>query len=643
MNVNSFYVLKERLYVLASAGCAVLSEDFRFKRAVEEFEPLSKSNSAFKKLYDMCAGMFKSENPAPVLSDCLALADALAVTQGVFSDNSNAKSAELNIKSPYSAPYSALEKLYKNLKKSSVTLLKLPYEYKAYLSDPRVINLFLYYMENGSDNNNFAVFAEIMYEVCGDKLIKPLKESLGKSGRQVKYIAKFRGETENDWYVSLALDENNSPEIRTEAVKALVLSEKNAEVLIQLYRMEKGKIKNAALMSLAELGSKEAEPIFKKLCEAGGSNNRKYITASSGEKCADYAAAAVKDALLSFRSKKTESKSEEEATMFVRDLLFNKTSAAADEAYMSLRNTEPERVNGILIAGLNGANSKKVALQVDRLYSKDKRFFFKAKLLREIIRGDYSLIKSKSGNNNNYIINNILFVRYFPLAGKYYNDYIIDERYPASGRYCYGGFFMGERYPEEILDYFLSSTDIMLNSLETVENKAMFFIKRGKNGPGASFNKLPVTLFRQTYACVHKVMMILSELMKCCAPEDKEKIRSVALKIALRGIEICSEYLSADLVREYYKEIPERDTLRIYKAFIINALLYQDPLWSYSHYVEYADYVLKPLSAESRYSALKAWLEELKFIEGYVEKDVFNGVTSLLQSKIDGLSESEGK
>ena len=53
IRTNPFYELRNRLYASAAAGCAIITEDFRLKRAVEAFKPMSEANKVFGKLYRM--------------------------------------------------------------------------------------------------------------------------------------------------------------------------------------------------------------------------------------------------------------------------------------------------------------------------------------------------------------------------------------------------------------------------------------------------------------------------------------------------------------------------------------------------------------------------------------------------------------
>ena len=87
MDITKFYELRTRLYNTAAAGCMTVSEDFRLKRAVEDFKPLASANKAFEKLNALCEKLLSAEKPESVLPDCIALAEALAVTQGTFADS----------------------------------------------------------------------------------------------------------------------------------------------------------------------------------------------------------------------------------------------------------------------------------------------------------------------------------------------------------------------------------------------------------------------------------------------------------------------------------------------------------------------------------------------------------------------------
>ena len=104
-----------------------------------------------------------------------------------------------------------------------------------------------------------------MCSLCGKELVPALKESVKETGRQLRYIAKLSGDEENEFFRSLATDESKPEKVRVEAISALSCSPENGALLAEIFNTSKGKLKDAALMTLAEMDAPEAEPIFEKL------------------------------------------------------------------------------------------------------------------------------------------------------------------------------------------------------------------------------------------------------------------------------------------------------------------------------------------------------------------------------------------
>lgn len=83
MDIMAFYELQDRLYHVAAAGCGIITEDFRLKRAVDGLAPLAEKGKVFGSLKARCESLLTAgDGAAPQLSDCIALADAIAVTLG---------------------------------------------------------------------------------------------------------------------------------------------------------------------------------------------------------------------------------------------------------------------------------------------------------------------------------------------------------------------------------------------------------------------------------------------------------------------------------------------------------------------------------------------------------------------------------
>ena len=50
MNLSAFYELRERLRTAAIAGTALMGDDFRLRRAVEQLAPLEQASPIFAKI-----------------------------------------------------------------------------------------------------------------------------------------------------------------------------------------------------------------------------------------------------------------------------------------------------------------------------------------------------------------------------------------------------------------------------------------------------------------------------------------------------------------------------------------------------------------------------------------------------------------
>ena len=247
MNISSFYNLKDRLYACAAAGCGSVSEDFRLKRALEEFAPLAQANKVFDKIYVLCQKLFDSENPASVLAECIALADAVAVTQGVFADGCDTVQTDLHagIKAPVNVPYSEVSELCEKIRKCSPKLANPEPADIRLLGDSRVLASFI----SACDGKSAYLdeFAHRMFECYGKKLVPLLKKSENfSSGTRIEYISLIAGEDENDYFISLAENENLPQNVCISAIGALSCTSSNAPKLAELYKTRKGKIKSDA-------------------------------------------------------------------------------------------------------------------------------------------------------------------------------------------------------------------------------------------------------------------------------------------------------------------------------------------------------------------------------------------------------------
>ena len=358
MDISLFYQLRDRLYASAGAGCNVINEDFRLKRAVESFEPLSKANKVFAKLYSMCNELFTSEKPAPILADCIALCDALAVTQGTFKDNSITFEKE-GVKSckPSEIRYSVLSNLNGNIESK----------------DPRIINWYLNSLESNTLKSVINFF--------GKDLVPMLKEKVDltnpkEKGNIVEYVGILAGADENDWYISLAENEENPIAVRSEAVANLAYDKSNAERLLEIYNTSKGKVKDSAGLALVKLDTPESEIILKKITAKFAKKNVEYIKVSRNKIAIDFALEYAEKAFEIFNKTVSERKNYDYDLAI--EMLKNKPEAEDVLFYLSNQDGKIIRMFytcNMLIENLAGNNNEEFRVLIENLYRRNPEYF----------------------------------------------------------------------------------------------------------------------------------------------------------------------------------------------------------------------------------------------------------------------------
>lgn len=297
VKTNPFYELYDRLYYAAAAGTAVISEDFRLKRAVEAFEPMAQKNKVFAKLHKMCSDLLTSEKASSEIADCIALAEALAVTQGTFLDSSETTPFSPKGFVPKDIPYSELTSLKEYIAKAKNSSKYVPESLSEFAGDPRLVTEFLKYCDTNSEN--FGYYAEVFKNVCGSSLVEPLFDSIDltnpkATGRQIEFIADIAGKEHTARFKELAFNEEAPAGVRIAAINALGRYDECADDLIELFRTSKGKINTVALEALAKLSPPQAEPIFEKLAQKFKTSYQEAFKYARYPACSQYARDAIK-------------------------------------------------------------------------------------------------------------------------------------------------------------------------------------------------------------------------------------------------------------------------------------------------------------------------------------------------------------
>ncbi len=615
MDITKFYELKTRLYNTAAAGCMTVSDDFRLKRAVEDFKPLASANKAFEKLYSLCEKLF-SEKPESVLPDCIALADALAVTQGTFADNAETKPAAGECVSAQK-PASSLAAVKELMRKSGDELWKLSTEYKDTLQDPRIITAFLNDLENGKFNDNFKVFGEIMCEICGRTLVPGLKATVKSSGRQLQYIVRLSGDEENELFRALAQDENSPEKVRLAAVSALSCSPENGSLLAELYNTGKAKVKAAALLAMAEMDAPEAEPIFEKLLEnfeknkkspvepifassgKSGKNLIEPISASSGKACTEFVRKHLAELPDELKSPLDHALASDIA------LLANKTEL--DDLYLKLSTKKhadgfaSARCEEALLAGLAGTKFKAVQAQIDRLYEKAPKEFSKLKVFSDIMADPYKEpIVPEDQYNTNGLVHSFTYIpilgKYFVLTSPFYNIYLLPLR-PV-----------GERLPDWLIRKICETADNavkLFNDLQAPTRDEMLKKAKALGFKDTSRTDALAMAFEKISNIVNPLAYCLRlDHLENCAPEDHEPLRQAMLYLAKKCFPIVGGSYFTVIIIDHLPEITPQEHADMLVDYTVNDMVLRDRYETYP--------VLTTLSARLTDDEMLAALTKLR-------------------------------
>lgn len=300
MNLQALYDLKERLEHAAIAGTGLLHEDFRLCRAVEALAPLAKVNPVFAKISAGAAALLnvpESERGTRLL-DVLSLVDAVVYTQGATNVTGDLEDLEPGPGSYVQVSYGKLQPLLIALNGSGSGRTSLIREYWSnhpeYFNDFRVRPYVV-----GALGDSYGELADMIGEILlkqGSGIIPLLKENFDPAGktemaRRVHLIAKLAGKSENDWFVSILPD--SKKDIREAIIQTLSLHKENNQLLLDLCRTEKGKLKEAAMRSLAAMDTEEAVVFWKKETQKK-SNMVSCLKGIHGDLAADMAASSVR-------------------------------------------------------------------------------------------------------------------------------------------------------------------------------------------------------------------------------------------------------------------------------------------------------------------------------------------------------------
>ena len=298
MNFEPLYELKNRLENIAVVGINLAKDDFRLQRAVEQIKEYSTVAKVFKQIYDMGNSLISTddEDKCDIFLDLLALLDAVLCTQATTYSRekpqeikSIAKNKDFYKELHYSelspliyaftetggGRYQVIENTIKNTSEI--------------MNDFRVKT----YMIKGL-SDSYTAIGDLMIEELrklGKEVIPLLKDGFDPQGKRemlarLDIISHIGKENENDFYKYCI--ENGSKEIKEFAIGALKYSQDNIDYILDLTKIEKGKLKNKAFEVLSYMSDSRAEKEWDKFFKKKPLENIEYLRWTDQKWATDY-------------------------------------------------------------------------------------------------------------------------------------------------------------------------------------------------------------------------------------------------------------------------------------------------------------------------------------------------------------------
>ena len=297
MNFEPLYELKNRLENVAVVGINLAKDDFRLQRAVEQIKEYSTVAKVFKQIYDMGQKLLSDdEDKCDIFLDLLALLDAVLCTQATTYSRekpqeikSIAKNKDFYKELHYSelspliyaftetggGRYQVIENTIKNTSEI--------------MNDFRVKT----YMIKGL-SDSYTAIGDLMIEELrklGKEVIPLLKDGFDPQGKRemlarLDIISHIGKENENDFYKYCI--ENGSKEIKEFAIGALKYSQDNIDYILDLTKIEKGKLKNKAFEVLSYMSDSRAEKEWDKFFKKKPLENIEYLRGTDQKWATDY-------------------------------------------------------------------------------------------------------------------------------------------------------------------------------------------------------------------------------------------------------------------------------------------------------------------------------------------------------------------
>lgn len=277
MNLQPFYDVRDRLALAASAGTQLIQEDFRLREAAKRLDVYAKASPVFARMSQMAGALLHGpeEERARTLLDLLGLLDAFLITQGETQiegaleppDENCLLEEELPQWQYREIPYSKLQPLRMALTTAGggrqAVLMEIHEREPELFQDYRIRLLFVHALGDS--------YGELADMVCqwiieiGPSMLPLLMNGFCPDGkremvRRVKAVSAIAGGSANEFYRNHL--EASKKEVREALIAALHDNQDNTQLLLDLLKTEKGKLRRAALWALSFMEDEQAEAFW---------------------------------------------------------------------------------------------------------------------------------------------------------------------------------------------------------------------------------------------------------------------------------------------------------------------------------------------------------------------------------------------
>ena len=287
MNFEPLYELKNRLENVAVVGINLAKDDFRLKRAVEQLKEYSTAAKVFKQIYDMGNQLISTddEDKCDLFLDLLALLDAVLCTQATTYSGEKLQEIKTIAKT---------KDFYKELHYSELSPLiyaftengggRLNIIADSFKTNPEIMKDFRVktYMIHGLSDKYSEISDRMAEELKkqGKEVIPLLKDGFDPQGKRemisrLEIIASLCKEEENDLYKYCI--ENGSKEIKEIAIGFLMYDQNNIDYILDLTKIEKGRLKNKAFEALSYMSDNRAAEEWGKFLKKKPLDNIEYL------------------------------------------------------------------------------------------------------------------------------------------------------------------------------------------------------------------------------------------------------------------------------------------------------------------------------------------------------------------------------